>query len=41
MLDPASRRYYAEMAYGERPDSVQLRRTLLDLFQHLPAMPGR
>lgn len=37
MLDPDSGTYYAEMAYAARPDSVQLKNTLLDLFQYLQA----
>ena len=36
MFDPNSGTYYSEMAYAERPDSIQLQQTLLDLFQHLP-----
>jgi hypothetical protein len=33
MLDPVTNRYYSEMKYIERPDSVLLRNTLLSLFQ--------
>ena len=35
MQDPSSGRYYSEMDYAERPDSAQLRATLLTLFEHL------
>jgi inosine/xanthosine triphosphate pyrophosphatase family protein len=34
MLDPATNRYYSEMKYTERPDSILLRKTLLSLFQN-------
>lgn len=35
MCDPHSGRYYAEFAYAERPDSVQLRKALTALFRNL------
>lgn len=35
MMDAQSRTYYSEMAYADRPDSVLLKRTLLDLFRRL------
>lgn len=35
MLDPESGRYYAEMHYEERPDSIQLSEALAALFQQL------
>ncbi len=35
MLDPESGRYYAEMRYEERPDSIQLSEALAALFQQL------
>lgn len=34
MLDPATNRYYSEMSYAERPDSVLLRNTLRTLLQY-------
>jgi hypothetical protein len=35
MLDPVSRRYYVELPYAERPDSVCLQKALSVLFQQL------
>ncbi len=35
MMDPKSGRYYAEMRYEERPDSLQLSEALAALFQQL------
>jgi inosine/xanthosine triphosphate pyrophosphatase family protein len=37
MLDPSSGAYYSEMAYADRPDSVQLKQSLLSLFEQLPS----
>lgn len=35
MMESGSRIYYSEMAYAERPDSIQLKQALLALFEHL------
>ncbi len=35
MMDAGSQIYYSEMAYAERPDSIQLKQALLALFRHL------
>jgi hypothetical protein len=35
MMDPQSRIYYSEMSYADRPDSIQLKQSLSELFEHL------
>jgi XTP/dITP diphosphohydrolase len=35
MMDPQNRIYYSEMSYADRPDSIQLKQSLSELFEHL------